>query len=316
MTSRRRFRFMAGAGRPADRRELVERARRAEALGYDVFVVADHLPHLAPLPALVAVAEATERLRIGTFVLNNDLRHPAVLAQELATVDVLSGGRLEIGLGAGWNRAEYVQSGIAFDTPARRIGRLEEAIRVLEGLFADGPFSFEGEHYRISDMDGSPKPVQRPHPPFMIGGGGRRVLTIAGRLAQIVSLAPRLPSPERPDIRGCLAEGTAEKIGWVRAAADGRFDDIEICTYPPLLPITVTGDRRARARELADQLRRGFQVDLTEDEVLDSPHVFLGTVDDLVEKCLALRDRFGISNVMVRTEIEEFAPVVERLAGR
>ena len=117
------------------------------------------------------------------------------------------------------------------------------------------------------------------------------------------------------DIRGCLAEGTAEKVGWVKAAADGRFHEIEISTYPPLEPITITGDRRGKARKVADRLRAAFQVELTEDEVLDSPHVFLGTVDELVEKCLSMRERFGISNVMVRSQIEEFAPVVERLAG-
>ena len=314
--SSRPFRFMAGAGRPADHRELVEHARRAEALGYDALVISDHLMQpLAPLPALAAVAAATTRLRVATFVLNNDLRHPAVLAQELATLDVLSGGRLDVGLGAGWNRVEYERSGIAFDPVGRRVSRMEEAIAVLKGLFADGPFSFDGAHYRIAEMDGLPKPVQRPHPPLMIGGGGRRVLGIAGREAQIVSLAPSVPTPEHPDVVGCLAEGTAEKIGWVRAGAGDRFDEIEICTYPPLEPVTVLADRRARAREVADQLRAAFQVEVTEDQVLDSPHIFLGTVDELVEKCLSLRERYGISNVMVGAQIEAFAPVVERLAG-
>ncbi|HEY7202093.1 MAG TPA: TIGR03621 family F420-dependent LLM class oxidoreductase [Candidatus Dormibacteraeota bacterium] len=314
--SLRPFRFMASGGQPKDHRELVEHARRAEALGYDALVIADHLlQQFAPLPALAAVAGATTRLRLATFVLNNDLRHPAVLAQELATLDVLSGGRLDIGLGAGWNRSEYERAGIPFDPIGRRVSRMEEAIAVLKGLFADGPFSFAGEHYRIAEMEGWPKPVQRPHPPLMIGGGGRRVLSIAGREARIVSLAPRLPTPDNPDVRGCLAEGTAEKVGWVRAAAGDRFDEIEICTYPPLEPVTVTTDRRARAREVADRLRAAFRVEVTEDEVLDSPHIFLGTVDELVEKCLSLRERFGISNVMVRAQIEEFAPVVERLAG-
>ncbi|HXM55192.1 MAG TPA: LLM class F420-dependent oxidoreductase, partial [Candidatus Dormibacteraeota bacterium] len=157
---------------------------------------------------------------------------------------------------------------------------------------------------------------QKPHPPFMIGGGGRRVLSIAGREAQIVSLAPRLPAPEQPDIRSCLAEGTAEKVGWVRAAADGRADDVELSTYSPLEPITITTDRRAKARELADRLRARVGVELTEDELLDSPHVFFGTVDELVEKCLDMRERFGITNVMAHGQIEEFGPVVERLAGR
>src|SRR6266545_4784255 len=153
--SSRPFRFMTGVGQPKDHREMVESARRAESLGYDVMVYSDHLPSMAPLPVLVAIAEATSRLRVGTFVLNNDLRHPAVLAQELATIDLLTGGRLEIGLGAGWNRLEYERAGIPFDPVGTRVGRMEEAIHVLKGLFGDGPFSFEGDHYRIVEMDGA-----------------------------------------------------------------------------------------------------------------------------------------------------------------
>ena len=301
---------------PADHRAVVESARRAEALGYDVLVIPDHLPQaLAALPALMAVASATSRIRIGTHVLNNDLRHPAVLAQDLATIDVLSGGRLEIGIGAGWNRVEYEQAGISYDPIGRRVSRMEESIKVLKGLFADAPFSFAGEFYQITEMSGAPKPVQRPHPPFMVGGGGRRVLSIGGREAQIVGLAPRVQSPERPDVVGCLAEGSLEKVGWIRAAAGDRADEVEISTYPPLTPVTITGDRRAAAREVADQLKALFGLELSEDDVLGSPHIFLGTVDELVEKCLELRERFGITNVNIRGAMEEFAPVLERLAG-
>ena len=315
--SSRLFRFTTMIPVPADHRGVVESARRAEALGYDVLVIPDHLPQaLAPLPTLVAVAGATSRIRIGTHVLNNDLRHPAVLAQDLATIDVLSGGRLEIGIGAGWNRPEYEQAGISYDPIGRRVSRMEESIKVLKGLFADAPFSFAGEFYQITEMSGSPKPVQRPHPPFMVGGGGRRVLSIGGREAQIVGLAPRLAAPDRPDVLGCLAEGTLEKVGWIRAAAGGRADEVEISTYPPLTPVTITGDRRAAAREVAGQLKALFGLELSEDDVLGSPHIFLGTVDELVEKCLELRERFGITNVNVRGAMEEFAPVMERLAGK
>jgi alkanesulfonate monooxygenase SsuD/methylene tetrahydromethanopterin reductase-like flavin-dependent oxidoreductase (luciferase family) len=192
---------------------------------------------------------------------------------------------------------------------------MEEAIQVLKGLFADGPFSFEGEHYRISEMEGWPKPVQKPHPPILIGGGGKRVLSIGGREAQIVGLAPRLGSADKPDIRGCMADGTMQKVRWIREAAGDRAGEVEISTYPPLAPFTITNDRRAKAREVCDQLKTHFGEELTEDEVLDSPHIFFGTVDELVEKCLDLRERYGITNVMVRGEMEEFAPVVERLAG-
>jgi probable F420-dependent oxidoreductase len=314
--STRPFRFTTMFGQPTDHGQLIERARRAESLGYDVVVIADHLLNqLSPLPTLVAVAEATTRLRIGTYVLNNDLRHPAVLAQDLATVDLLSGGRLEIGIGAGWNQVEYERAGIPFDPIGTRVTRMEESIRVLKGLFADGPFSFEGQHYRIAEMDGLPKPHQRPHPPFLVGGGGRRVLGIGAREAQIVGLAPRLKSASEPDILGCMAAGTLEKIGWVRSAADGRFGDIEFSTYNPLAPLTITGDRRAAAREACDQIRSRYGVEVTGDDLLDSPHAFIGTVDELVEKCLGLRERFGITNINVRGAMDEFAPVVERLAG-
>ena len=167
-----RFRLLAEAGAVTDGRALAEMARRAEATGIDVLVIADHLVNqLAPIPAMATIAAATERLRIGTFVLNNDLRHPAVLAQDLASLDVLSGGRLEIGIGAGWNAPEYRAIGLPFDAVGTRVTRLEEAIAVLKGSFGRGAFSFHGAHYAIADLDAQPKPMQRPYPPFFIGGG-------------------------------------------------------------------------------------------------------------------------------------------------
>jgi probable F420-dependent oxidoreductase len=255
-------------------------------------------------------------LRIGTFVLNNNLRHPAVLAQELATLDRLSGGRLEIGLGAGWNVEEHHQVGLPFEAHRVRVERLGEAIQVLKGLFTPGPFSFQGRHYRITEFEGLPEPVQRPHPPFLVGGGGRRMLELAARQAQIVGLAARIPAPYRHDPRSCLAEATAEKVAWVREAAGARFADLELNTYPVLAPVRVTTRAPAAARTLADRLRERDGAELSVDALLDSPHVFFGTIEQLVEKCLGLRERFGISYVMVAGEAEAFAPVVERLAGR
>jgi probable F420-dependent oxidoreductase len=312
----RPFRFVAGPGDARDRTALVERACQAEALGYDAMLFSDHLlPQLAPLPAMVAAAEATRRLRVGAFVLNNDLRHPAVLAQELATVDQLTGGRLEIGIGAGWNRPEYDAAGLSFDAPGTRVGRMEEAIHVLKGLLGGGPFSFEGRHYRIAGMEGW-QTVQRPHPPLIVGGGGRRVMRIAGREAQIVSVAPRIGASGPPEVTDCLAAGTLEKVAWAREAAPDRFGEVEVMTYTPLLPVTITADPRPVLRGVVDRIRERFGVDVTEEELLDSPHVFAGTVDGLVEKCLALRERFGISAVNVSSQVEAFAPVVARLAGR
>src|SRR5216683_1811160 len=199
----------------------------------------------APVPALAAIAAATETLRIGMFVLNNDLRHPAVLAQELASLDVLSEGRLEVGIGAGWNEPEYTRSGIPFAPVTTRVARLEESVAVLKGLFADGPFTFEGSHYRITDMDGRPKPVQKPHPPILIGGGGKRVLRLAGREAQIVGFAPRIGA-KVGGFQSCTFEATREKLQWVKEAAGARFDELELNTYPALQPsaTSVTNEPR------------------------------------------------------------------------
>jgi probable F420-dependent oxidoreductase len=311
----RPFRFSASAGDPVSGRKLAERARQAESLGYSVLVFSDHLlDQPAPVPAMATVAAATERLRVGTFVFNNDLRHPAVLAQELASLDVLSEGRLEIGLGAGWNRPEYEQSGILLDPIGTRISRMEEALTVLKGLFAEGPFSFQGEHYTITAMDGGPKPVQKPHPPLLVGGGGRRVLRIAAREAQIVGLAPRAGGAGGADIASALLPATEEKVGWIREAAGDRLAELEINTYPSLGRPLITDDDRPALADLAARLASQFGIDLKVEDLRESPHVFIGSVDYLVEKFRRLRETLGISQVMVGP-IDVLASVVERLAG-
>jgi probable F420-dependent oxidoreductase len=311
----RPFRFLAEPRGIIDGKTLAERARHAEAIGIHVLVKSDHLvEQLAPIPAMATIAVATERLRISAFVFNNDLRHPAVLAQDLASLDVLSGGRLEIALGAGWNEPEYRAIGLPFDPVAVRVSRMEESITVIKGLLGEGPFSFSGEHYTITEMDGQPKPIQRPHPPFMIGGGGRRTLLIAGREADIVSLAPRILSSQRSDPTSVTWAATEEKIGWVREAAGDRFDDLELNVYPSLWPIVVTDSLHLEARKVIDYLRNRTGVELTEDEVVAAPNIFIGSVDRFVEKFEELRERLGISSFMVG-EIDELAPVVERLAG-
>ena len=312
----RPFRFSVGGGEPVGARALAERARRAEAMGYSAYVLSDHLLNVhAPMPALAAIATATEKLRIGMFVLNNDLRHPAVLAQELASLDILSEGRLEIGIGAGWNEPEYRASGIPFEPVPTRVSRLEEAIAILKGLFGDETYSFEGKHYTITAMEGRPKPVQKPHPPILIGGGGKRVLQLAGREAQLVGFAPRIGA-KVGGYQSCTFEATREKVQWVKDAAGARFDQIELNTYPSFRPASVTDDPRKAAGELLARINERAPSGLTVDELLDSPHVFIGTVGQLVEKFTRLRDELGISNVMVGSGLEDFAPVVERLAGR
>ncbi|MDQ3808787.1 MAG: LLM class flavin-dependent oxidoreductase, partial [Chloroflexota bacterium] len=173
----RPFRFAVGGGGHKQRTALLEHAREAESMGYSTLLLSDHLlDQLAPLPALAAVAQVTSRMRLGTFVLNNDLRHPAVLAQELASLDLLSDGRLDIGLGAGWNIAEYTAAGLAFDPQPLRFSRMAESVHVLKGLFDQAPLTFTGKHYRITELNGLPKPLQKPHPPILIGGGGKRTL--------------------------------------------------------------------------------------------------------------------------------------------
>ncbi len=287
----------------------------AESLGYSALVFSDHLlGRLAPIPAMATVAAATSTLRVGTYVFNNDLRHPAVLAADLATIDVLSEGRLEIGIGAGWNRSEYEQSGIPLDPVGVRIGRMEEAIAVLKGLFAEGPFSFEGEHYTITGLDGLPKPVQKPHPPLLVGGGGRRILTIGAREADMIGLAPRVGGSGGPEIESALLPATVEKVAWVREAAGERFAAIELSTYPGLENPLITDDDRAALEGLAARLESEDGVEVGIEQLRESPHVFIGSVDFLVDKLRQLRETLGISHVMAG-QIDALAPVVERLAG-
>jgi probable F420-dependent oxidoreductase len=309
------FRFLADAFDARSARELGERARAAEDLGVTTFVLPDHLvPQLSPVPYLATVAALTSRLRISAFVHNNDLRHPAVLAQDLASLDVLSEGRLDIAIGAGWNQPEYHAIGLPFDPVRVRQARLAEAISVIKGCFGEGPFSFAGEHYTITEYDGNPKPVQRPHPPFFIGGGGRRTLELAAREADVVGLAPRILSEQRGDPTSITWAATEEKLGWVREAAGDRFDDLEFNVYPSQWPIVVTDDLRGEARKVIDRMKERTGQELTEQEVIESPHIFIGSVDRFVEKFAELRERLGINSFLVGS-LDELGPVVERLAG-
>jgi probable F420-dependent oxidoreductase len=317
----RPFRFLADPGDVVDGRGLAAVARRAEAIGYAALVYPDHV--VAPfgmVPLLTWAAAVTDRLRVAPFVANNDLRHPALLAQDLATLDRLSGGRVEVAVGAGWNRPEYDALGLAFDPVGVRVNRLSEAIAVIKGCFADGPFSFAGEHYTITEHDGLPKPLQRPGPPLFVGGGGRRVLTLAGREADIVGLAPRtLPSAAggpivRSDPRSITIAATEEKIAWVREAAGDRFADLELNVYPTGSAPLITDHARKEASDILDGIRARTGVELDVDAYLESPHVFIGSVDGLVAKLRELRERLGIGSFMTG-DVDTLAPLVERLAG-
>jgi probable F420-dependent oxidoreductase len=306
----RPFRFGVTAPTPSAGTDWAERARRVEQLGYSTLVVPDHFrDHLAPVPALTAAALATTRLRVGSLVFSNDFRHPAVLAKEAATIDVLSGGRFELGLGAGWLRAEYDQAGIPFDAPGTRVERLEEAVTIIKGLLAGERVTFAGRHYTIADLEGRPTPVQRPHPPIAIGGGGRRMLTLAAREASIIGLVPRARRDGSGlDLTDLSDAATREKLAWVRAAAGDRFDSIEIHA---LIQAVAVGHRRTAA---ADDLASRFKV--ARDVVLETPYVLLGSIQEICETLRERRERYGISYLTVfERDMEAFAPVVERLAG-
>ncbi|MGI9119600.1 MAG: TIGR03621 family F420-dependent LLM class oxidoreductase [Acidimicrobiales bacterium] len=287
-------------------------ARRIEDLGYSTLLVPDHLgDQLAPLPAITAAAAATTTLRIGTFVLDNDYRHPVLLAKEAATIDLLSGGRLELGLGAGWRKDEYDAAGIPFDTGAVRLARLEESVAVLKGLWSGERFSFHGDHYRLSGMEGRPLPAQSGGPPVFLGGGGPRLLAAAGRSADIVGLAPRARSG------GTLAtdiapEAVDAKLACVREAAGEHFSELEINVLT--LVVEVDEDPRRRDQRAGEV---GQRLGVAADDVVASPHVVLGTTSQVVEDLLAHREGFGISYITVpEPALAAFAPVVARLSGK
>jgi len=311
----RSFRFLANASEIVSGGELADRARRAEAMGYDALVVPDHLlGQLSPIVAMATIAAATSSLRVSAFVMNNDLRHPAVVAQDLASIDVLSGGRLDVAIGAGWNRPEYDAIGLPFDPAPVRQARLAESITVLKAMFSGAPFSFAGDHYTITDHMGQPASVQQPHPPLFIGGGGRRTLTLAAREADTVGLAPRIGPDAKLDAKSMTLEATRQKIDWVREAAPERFPSLEFNVYPSTWPVTVTDNLRVEARRASEHLAARTGVELTEQEVIDSPHLFIGSIDRLVEKFLQLREELGISCILLG-EIDDLAPVLERLRG-
>lgn len=306
----RRFRFGAQVAYAPDG-DWAATARQVEELGYSTLLMPDHFDdQLAPVPALTAAAAATTRLRIGSLVFDNDYRHPLVLAKEAATLDVLSGGRFELGLGAGWQRRDYEQSGIACDPAATRIDRLAEALAVVKGLWAGGSFSHSGRHYTITDHPGTPRPVQRPRPPVLVGGGGRRVLGVAGREADIVNVNFDLRSGSVGSHVGAsgTAAATAQKLCWLRDAAGARFDGLE-------LSVTVYVSALTDARDdVAAGIGRGFG--LPADDVLGTPHFLVGTLDQMADDLVRRREELGFSYVVFSGgSWREMAPLVARLAG-
>ena len=293
--------------------QVREWARKAEDLGYSTLYVPDHfVDHpLGPIPTIAAVAAWTTTLNVGTLVLGNDYRHPVVLAKEAATIDLLSEGRLEFGIGAGWMTVDYEKAGMQLDRPGVRIARLKESVAILKGMWAEGPFSLAGEHYTVTDLDGDPMPFTPGGPKLVIGGGGPKVLTYAAQTADIVGINANLHSGSANDPSTAPSmnpANTDDKLRWVREAAGDRYADIEIQALAGFLLITDD------ARPIAEGMAGVF--DATPDEVLDSPVGMVGTIDEICESLERRRERWDVTyHVIPIEQMDAFAPVVARLAG-
>jgi probable F420-dependent oxidoreductase len=314
MGDRHTFRFAAqlSKGPEGTARSWAAQARQAEDLGYSALLMPDHFgDQLAPAPPLAAAAAATTTLRVGSLVFGNDYRNPFVLAKEAATLDVLSEGRFEMSLGAGWMKTDYEEAGIAYDTPRVRVERFEEAVQVLQGLLrTDGPFSFDGQYYRVHGHSLLPRPVQQPGPPLILGGGGRRVLSFAAQHADIVSINANLRdgtggAETAPDMAPAR---TRQKVAWVKEAAGSRFDGLELNALIGF--VLITEDARAIAEAMAPH----FGIEPA--EALHVPGVLLGTLDEMVEELLWRRQEYGITYWSIESEAwAELGPVVQRLSG-
>jgi probable F420-dependent oxidoreductase len=309
----RPFRFGLLIERFSEPGYVLETARRAEASGFDTFVIRDHLidspfgPQYAPWTTLAAVAQVTSTLRVGTLVIANDFRHPVVLAKEVTSLDQLSNGRVELGLGAGFLREEYHRAGLPFDTNSVRVDRLEEALLVLDMLLRGERVSHRGEHYQLDGFVNFPAAVQQPRPPILVGGGGPRMLSLAAQHADSVALLPASlhtgSLTDSPQARSLA--NVSRQIALVREAAGARFENLELC----LIGTIASGsDREESARSFAEQ--RGWQ--LTPQEVLDMPSVLVGDLESMLDRVEEVRAETGVSYFVVRdSQLEVAAPLVE-----
>ncbi len=300
MPAQRLFRFGVMAAEATSSDEWQAIARKAEMLNYSTLLVPDHFVNFfSPVAALMAAADATERLRVGSFVFANDFRHPALLAKDIATLDVLSKGRFELGIGAGWLQAEYEQLGIAYESAGIRISRLEEALHIIRGLLSEESVTFSGNYYAVNGLEGRPRPIQQPYPPIFIGGGGKRQLTMAAREADIVGIHFKARPDGKTEFWERSLAGLAQKVEWVRLAAGTRFEAIELNLL--VSQVAVTGGRQESATKFAREM----------------PFVLLGSVDQIVEDLLIQRERYHISYIVIyEKDMEMFAPVVAKLSGK
>ena len=307
----RGFRFGVQVSKETTAKGWAELARRTEAAGYEVLTMPDHFTdQLAPIPALMAAASATTTLRVGALVFDNDYKHPVVLAKELATIDLLSDGRLDIGLGAGWMISDYEEAGMPYDSPKVRIDRFIEGVAVIRGAMAEGAFSFSGDHYTITNYNGQPKPIQA-RPPLLIGGGGKRVLSYAAREADIIGINGTLTAgvvgPEA--LSTMTAESVDEKVAIVAAAGAHRINDIEMNIRTFF--VKVTNDRAATVEGISSMFG------VSKNMIDASPFALIGSVEECIEQLLERRERWGFSYTIVGAEnIDECAPIVAALRGK
>jgi probable F420-dependent oxidoreductase len=304
------FRFAVQQGSARSGEAWVATARRAESLGYDVLVMPDHLGHqLSPFAALAAAAAATRALRVGAFVFANDYRHPLMLAREAATLDLLSGGRFEMGLGAGWMTNDYRRLGMTYDPAPRRIDRLEEAIPLVKRLLAGETVTHRGDHYQLDRASTGVGVSQKPRPPLAIGGGGPRMLKLAAREADIVGLVPGFDAHGRIHVRQATETATAEKIALIRDAAGERFERLEINVWLGDAGLVGSGNSLLGSAMAAARW--------APTAIYGSPYVIYGTLNSARERLLRRRDRLGISYYTVPGHaMESMAPLVEALAGK
>jgi probable F420-dependent oxidoreductase len=300
------FRFGVSALAARDRRDWRKQARRAESMGFDVLLVPDHLVAvMPPLTALCTAAEATKHLRVGTFVVNNDFRHPVVVAREAAAVDLLTDGRLELGLGAGHMKAEYDEIGVAFDPPHVRVARLAESVEIISRLLAGEEVTFEGEHYSVRGHRAYPAPAQA-HVPVLVGGNGRRVLSIAARHADIVGFTgfSQIEGTRDVSLSHFGAAGLAERVALVEKVAGERFDDLELNLL--LQYVEITHDRRGALSGFLEQF------DVPDETALDSPFLLVGTPQQMADALRERRERFGVSYFVAPARcMDALAPVIE-----
>ena len=305
------FRFALQASQAASPAAWRQLARKTEDLGYSTLYVPDHLDdQWAPMVALAVAAEATTTLRVGTLVLDNDFRHPVVLAKEAATLDVVSGGRFELGMGAGWMSTDYAQSGIPMEPPSVRVARLAESLEIMRAMWSSGSATFAGAHYRVTGATSSPSPVTPGGPPLVIGGGSRRILTLAGQYARTVSIVPSLAAGYvGPEVAAeSVAEKYTERVQWAKDAAGERAGDLEFQCW------TATVQVVPNAEEVLASLAPLFN--LTTDQLRASPVALVGTASGIVETLQARREALGFSNIVVHeAEMDALAPVIAELAG-